>query len=176
MSKKGSKRIPFKNVFFTYSKGIFSSKGYLGTRRLVIKGVFFIFVSRYRSLLIRPVSILNNVLWGTYYSHISNCIYGVSVGFTKTIVSDGVGYFFEIKKNNLIVSAGFSSLSVFFIPNFIFCIVNSSKCEVIIKCIDNIKLGDFCSSITKIRKYNSYKRCGIRMIDDDIILKPRNKK
>merc|ERR1712146_694096 len=49
-----------------------------------------------------------NAYYGLMGALIQNMVTGVSEQFTKTLEAKGVGYKFQLNKDNLIISAGFS--------------------------------------------------------------------
>ena len=47
-------------------------------------------------------------MWGTYASHIKNIITGVTDGYSKELVLEGVGYRVAVEGNDLVLKVGFS--------------------------------------------------------------------
>lgn len=104
---------------------------------------------------------LENAIYGTTNSLISNMVEGVSTGFKKELESVGVGYRFKLDGKTLEVHAGFSHPVIVNIPDDID-IELKSNTEIILTSADKERLGLFASNIRKIRKPEPYKGKGIR--------------
>ena len=50
----------------------------------------------------------NEALWGTYASHIKNMVKGVTEGFQKKLILEGVGYKSQVTGEKLVLALGFS--------------------------------------------------------------------
>ena len=99
---------------------------------------------------------------GTANANIKNMIVGVSEGFEKKLEAVGVGYRFNLKGNNLVVTAGYSHPVEVSIP---------SNTELFVRGIDKQLVGEFAANVRKIRKPEPYKGKGIRYTDEHIIRK-----
>src|SRR3989344_3671376 len=53
-------------------------------------------------------SVTTRMLWGTYASHVHNMLTGVTTGYEKKLIIDGVGYKWEVKGTALALALGFS--------------------------------------------------------------------
>lgn len=107
---------------------------------------------------------------GTANANINNMIIGVTQGFEKKLETVGVGYRFQLKGNELVVTAGYSHPVNVTIPEGI-TLETPSNTELTVKGIDKIKVGEFAANIRKIRKPEPYKGKGIRYKDEHIIRK-----
>ncbi len=107
---------------------------------------------------------------GTANANINNMIIGVTKGFEKQLESVGVGYRFNVKGKELVVSAGYSHPVTVEIPEGI-TLDNPSNTELTVKGIDKQLVGEFAANIRKIRKPEPYKGKGIRYKDEHIIRK-----
>lgn len=107
---------------------------------------------------------------GTANANIKNMIVGVSEGFEKKLEAVGVGYRFNLKGNNLVVTAGYSHPVEVSIPAGIKLEVPSNT-ELFVRGIDKQLVGEFAANVRKIRKPEPYKGKGIRYIDEHIIRK-----
>lgn len=107
---------------------------------------------------------------GTANANINNMIIGVTKGFEKQLESVGVGYRFQLKGNELVVTAGYSHPVNVKIPEGI-TLECPSNTELTVKGIDKIKVGEFAANIRKIREPEPYKGKGIRYKDEHIIRK-----
>lgn len=104
---------------------------------------------------------------GLYRSLINNMIQGVSAGFSKTLMINGVGYRAEVQKDHLVMNLGFSSPVWFAVPEGI-----SVKCEtptkIIISGINKQAVGEVAAQIRSLRMPEPYKGKGIRYEDEVI--------
>lgn len=107
---------------------------------------------------------------GTANANIKNMIVGVSEGFEKKLEAVGVGYRFNLKGNNLVVTAGYSHPVEVSIPEGIKLEVPSNT-ELFVRGIDKQLVGEFAANVRKIRQPEPYKGKGIRYTDEHIIRK-----
>ena len=107
---------------------------------------------------------------GTANANINNMIIGVTKGFEKQLESVGVGYRFNVKGKELVVSAGYSHPVTVEVPEGI-TLENPSNTELTVKGIDKRLVGEFAANVRKIRKPEPYKGKGIRYKDEHIIRK-----
>ena len=104
---------------------------------------------------------------GTANANINNMIIGVTDGFEKKLESVGVGYRFQLKGQELVVTAGYSHPVNVAIPDGIKLEVPSNT-ELYIRGIDKQLVGEFAANVRKIRKPEPYKGKGIRYTDEHI--------
>lgn len=104
---------------------------------------------------------------GTANANIKNLIDGVTTGFEKKLESVGVGYRFQVKGKELVVTAGYSHPVNVQIPEGI-TVESPSTTELFIRGIDKKKVGDFAAEIRDIRRPEPYKGKGIRYSDEYI--------
>ena len=104
---------------------------------------------------------------GTANANVRNMIIGVTEGFSKKLEAVGVGYRFQLKGKELVVSAGYSNPVNVIVPEGITLEVPSNT-ELIIKGIDKQLVGQFAAEIREIRKPEPYKGKGIRYSDEHI--------
>ncbi len=107
---------------------------------------------------------------GTANANIKNMIIGVSEGFEKKLEAVGVGYRFNLKGNNLVVTAGYSHPVEVKIPDGIKLEVPSNT-ELFVRGADKQLVGEFAANVRKIRQPEPYKGKGIRYTDEHIIRK-----
>lgn len=124
---------------------------------------------------LKPVEDDKNLFakWGLYRVLIANMITGVSEGFTKKLIVDGIGYKAELKGTTLMISAGFSHPFLYMPPEGItFQLEGPTKVSV---CgIDKQKVGQVAAEIRKIRPPEPYKGKGIRY-DGEVIIRKAGK-
>ena len=104
---------------------------------------------------------------GTANAHIKNMIEGVTNGFEKKLESVGVGYRFQVKGKELVVTAGYSHPVTMEIPEGI-TVESPSNTELFVRGIDKKKVGDFAADVRDIRRPEPYKGKGIRYSDEHI--------
>lgn len=107
---------------------------------------------------------------GTANANIKNMIIGVSEGFEKKLEAVGVGYRFNLKGNQLVVTAGYSHPVEVNIPEGIKLEVPSNT-ELFVRGADKQLVGEFAANVRKIRQPEPYKGKGIRYTDEHIIRK-----
>ena len=107
---------------------------------------------------------------GTANANIKNMIIGVSEGFEKKLEAVGVGYRFNLKGNQLVVTAGYSHPVEVNIPDGIKLEVPSNT-ELFVRGADKQLVGEFAANVRKIRQPEPYKGKGIRYTDEHIIRK-----
>ena len=104
---------------------------------------------------------------GTANANINNMIVGVTKGFEKKLESVGVGYRFQLKGAELVVTAGYSHPVNVKIPAGI-TLESPSNTELFVRGIDKQLVGEFAANVRKIRKPEPYKGKGIRYADEHI--------
>ena len=104
---------------------------------------------------------------GTANANIKNMIIGVSEGFEKKLEAVGVGYRFNLKGNNLVVTAGYSHPVEVSIPDGIKLEVPSNT-ELFVRGADKQLVGEFAANVRKIRQPEPYKGKGIRYKDEHV--------
>jgi len=118
-------------------------------------------------------TIFTRALWGTYASHIVNMIEGVTDGYEKKLIIEGVGYKAELQNPNLILTVGFSHPVKMLIPEGITVTVEKNK--ITMKGNDKEKIGLFASKIRLVKKPEPYKGKGIRY-EGEIVRRKQGKK
>lgn len=118
-------------------------------------------------------SIFANSLWGTYASHIANMVMGVTEGFTKKLIIEGVGFKAAVKGKTLDMALGFSHPVIVDIPEGLEVLVE--KNNVTISGIDKEMVGSFAALVRAKKKPEPYKGKGIRY-HDEVIIRKQGKK
>jgi large subunit ribosomal protein L6 len=106
-------------------------------------------------------------LHGTSRSLTVNMIAGVTAGFSKTLVIEGVGYKALVQGKNLRLNVGFTHPVDYPIPDGIK-IDASKQVEVSVSGIDKIKVGQVAAEIRRVCPPEPYKGKGIRYKDERI--------
>ncbi|MFA5570505.1 MAG: 50S ribosomal protein L6 [Sphaerochaetaceae bacterium] len=104
---------------------------------------------------------------GLYRQLVQNMISGVSTGFSKKLVINGVGYRAEVKGNILLLNLGLSTQIEFMIPSDVQ-IACESPTVVVVSGIDKQRVGQVSAEIRSLRLPEPYKGKGIRY-DNEVI-------
>ncbi|OJI08205.1 MAG: 50S ribosomal protein L6 [Candidatus Vogelbacteria bacterium CG22_combo_CG10-13_8_21_14_all_37_9] len=114
-----------------------------------------------------------SALWGTYGSHLQNMIEGVTKGFTKTLLIEGVGYRYAVNGSKVVLNIGFSHPVEIDIPAGLK--VEVLKAEMKISGFDKELVGGFTAKIRSQKSVEPYKGKGIRYINE-IVHRKQGKK
>jgi len=112
-------------------------------------------------------------LWGTYSSHIRNMIEGVTKGFEKKLLIEGVGFKAQLEGKDIVFNLGFSHPVKLEIPEGVK--VAIEKNLITVSGIDKEKVGQFSADIRSLKKPEPYKGKGIRY-EDEVVRKKAGKK
>lgn len=103
----------------------------------------------------------HRALLGTVRSLIMNMVIGVSQGFEKELIIEGMGYKAEMKGEDLSLLLGFSHPIIFKKTEGInFSVLGNNR--IIVKGMDKEKVGEISAEIRAYRKPEPYKGKGIR--------------
>ncbi len=173
MSRIGKKDINIPSgVEIKVSDGVLAVKGPKGELRKPLHALIEINVQdNVAKVTPKDESKFANALWGTYASHLQNMIQGVTEGFSKELVVEGVGYRVEQKGKNIELKVGFSHPVEIESPEDLQVEVDSKANTIKVSGIDKEKVGQFASDIRKVKKPEPYKGKGIRYSDEVIIRK-----
>ncbi len=103
---------------------------------------------------------------GLYRSLINNMVVGVSQGFSKGLVINGVGYRAEVKNGILTLNLGYSQPIDYFIEEGITITTEGNKVNV--AGIDKQRVGQVSADIRSLRPPEPYKGKGIRYDNENI--------
>ena len=106
-------------------------------------------------------SIQHRTLHGTTRAVLNNMVEGVTTGFSRGLLIEGVGYRASLKGNTLVLNAGYSHLVEMPIPEGLSVKVNSPT-DLTIEGIDKQKVGQFAAEVRAVRPPEPYKGKGIR--------------
>jgi len=115
----------------------------------------------------------SSALWGTYQALINNMIVGVSKGFEKKLLFEGVGYRAAVNGNKLVLSLGFSHPVEVIAPKGIE--FKTEKNVIIISGADKHAVGQTAANIRLKRKVEPYKGKGIKY-ENEIVRRKAGKK
>jgi len=112
---------------------------------------------------------------GTARANINNQVVGVSAGFEKKLILNGVGYRAALKGNVLNLSLGFSHPVDFEVPAGV-TIEVPTQTEILVKGASKHLIGQTAANIRAYREPEPYKGKGIRYSDEIIRRKEAKKK
>jgi large subunit ribosomal protein L6 len=92
---------------------------------------------------------------------------GVTTGYTKTLIINGVGFRAEVQGKLLVMNLGYSNDFIAGIPENL-TVTADNQGKIIISGIDKQAVGEYAAEIRKLRKPEPYKGKGIRY-DNEII-------
>jgi large subunit ribosomal protein L6 len=112
-------------------------------------------------------------LWGTFRALIANMVEGVSKGFSKKLIIEGIGFKAVVNGSKLVLNLGFSHPVEIIAPKGIEFKVE--KNTILISGIDKQVVGQVAANIRVQKKPEPYKGKGIRY-DGEIIRRKDGKK
>jgi len=175
MSRIGKKiiQIPV-NTEVSLADGVFVAKGPLGELRRPIRDDFTVSITDgMLTILPKKESLETNALWGTYASHITNMVAGVTTPFQKKLFLEGIGFKAEVKGTELVLALGFSHPVIMTIPASLKVVVEKSA--ITISGIDKEEVGSFAAKLRDYKKPEPYKGKGLRYEGEIIKIKQGKK-
>jgi large subunit ribosomal protein L6 len=161
-------------VTVSFKEGVLSVKGKSGEISKTIRPVVGVTVTP-TDVTFAPVAEtrLARALWGTYTAHFRNMVEGVTNGFKKDLIIEGVGYRATLQGQKVVLSLGFSHPVNVDIPKGI--TVTVDKGSMSIAGIDKDAVGQFAANIRALKKPEPYKGKGIRY-SNEVIRRKQGKK
>ena len=108
-------------------------------------------------------------LWGTTRTIINNMVVGVTLGFTKTLEFNGVGYKVAVSGKNILLNLGHSHPIDFRLPDGIEAKVNKNCIDII--GADKELVGFVAAKIRSFRPTEPYKGKGLRYSNETVVRK-----
>jgi len=175
MSRIGKKgiQIPEKTEA-VITAGLFKVKGPKGfLERNFLPEISITILDKEITLAIVKENGLTKALWGTYASHIKNMIQGVTEGFEKKLILEGVGFKSQVNGNKLVLALGFSHPVEIEIPTGLE--VKSEKNNITIVGVDKELVGSFAAKVRDLKKPEPYKGKGFHY-HDEVVRRKQGKK
>jgi large subunit ribosomal protein L6 len=163
-------------VTVTLSGQDITVKGPVGELTSTINGL--VKVSQEENAIKTEVAEESKAAWmqaGTARANINNMVVGVSQGFEKKLILNGVGYRAKAAGKVLNLSLGFSHPVDHAIPEGVTC-ETPSQTEVVLKSANKQLVGQVAANIRAYRKPEPYKGKGIRYSDEHVRRKEAKKK
>ena len=107
----------------------------------------------------------SKAMHGLYRMLVSNMVEGVTSGFTKKLLINGVGFRAEKKNEFLALSLGFSHMIYFKAPEDI-AIECPDPTSIVVSGIDKALVGQVAAKIRSFRKPEPYRGKGIKYSDE----------
>jgi len=104
---------------------------------------------------------------GLYRKLLENMVTGVSTGFTRALIINGVGYRAEMSGKNVLFSLGYSTQIEYQGPEGVALSVDGNN-KVIVSGMDKSLVGQAAAEIRQLRAPEPYKGKGIRYEDEHI--------
>jgi large subunit ribosomal protein L6 len=154
--------------------GLFTVKGPKAELKRLFKTVISIKIDG-NKITLNPEKkdIATTALWGTYASHISNMIEGVTKGFTKKLILEGIGFKAEVVGTSLNMALGFSHPVKVELPAGV--TVAIEKGVLTIAGADKEAVCQFAAQIRALKKPEPYKGKGFRY-EGEVIKRKQGKK
>lgn len=106
-------------------------------------------------------------LHGLYRNLLNNMVIGVSQGFKKTLIINGVGYRAEVKGNILTLNLGYSNQIEYPVPEGM-TITTEGNNKIVVSGISKERVGQISSEIRSLRPPEPYKGKGVKY-EEEII-------
>ncbi|MEE4216699.1 MAG: 50S ribosomal protein L6 [Xanthomonadales bacterium] len=111
---------------------------------------------------------------GTFRALLNNMITGVSEGFEKKLLLQGVGYRAQAQGQKLNLQLGFSHDVNYDVPEGV-SVETPSQTEIIVKGCDKQRVGQAAAEIRAFRPPEPYKGKGVRYADERVVRKEAKK-
>ena len=177
MSRIGKKPVPIpEGVELRIAGNEVEAKGKKGVRRLQLMSNV-ILTQEDSVLLLQPrdSSKRSRAMWGMQRTLLDNLLVGVSSGFSKTLLLNGVGYRAEMRGQQLRMQLGFSHDIIYPVPDDIE-IACPRPTEITVSGKDRQRVGQVAANLRAFRPPEPYKGKGVRYADEYILRKEGKKK
>ncbi|HET9641526.1 MAG TPA: 50S ribosomal protein L6 [Candidatus Paceibacterota bacterium] len=174
MSRLAIKPISSGKAQVTVAGGTLSVKGAKGTLTKRVHPLIDIAVSP-EGVKVSPKdsSRLAKALTGTFASHVKNMVQGVDTPYMKKLILDGVGYKYEVRGKDIVLTVGFSHPVTLAIPDDVAAKVE--KNVMTLESINKESLGQFAAIVRGVKPPEPYLGKGIHY-EGEVILRKQGKK
>lgn len=104
---------------------------------------------------------------GLYRNLIRNMVTGVSDGFTRSLLINGVGYRAEVQNDVLVLNLGYSNPVEYPIPDGL-TITCEGPSKIVVSGIDKQRVGQTSAEIRSVRPPEPYKGKGVRYENEQV--------
>lgn len=112
---------------------------------------------------------------GTARANVNNMLVGVTEGFKKTLLLQGVGYRAQVAGQDVNLTLGFSHPVVYTLPQGVTATA-PSQTEIVLECADKQTVGQVAAEIRAFRPPEPYKGKGVRYANENVRRKEAKKK
>lgn len=116
---------------------------------------------------------LAKALTGTYASHVKNMVQGVQAPYVKKLILEGVGFRFELKGKELVLTVGFSHPVAIAIPEDVTATLEKNTLTLESANIESV--GQFAANVRRVKPPEPYLGKGIRY-DGEVVRRKQGKK
>ncbi|MBI2481997.1 MAG: 50S ribosomal protein L6 [Candidatus Vogelbacteria bacterium] len=159
----------------TYTDGVFSATGPKGAVSMILNHPAVALSLSPEAVTVTPTNdnVEGRTLWGTYASHIKNILEGVTTGFEKKMIIEGVGFKFNVVGTTVVLDIGFSHQVKVAIPAEVKVVVEKNIMTV--SGASKEAVGQFAARIRGYKPVEPYKGKGIRY-EGEYVLRKQGKK
>jgi len=167
MSRIGKKPIEIpQGVDIKMTGGVVTVKGPQGTLSYAIPSGISVDIQEKEVVVTRATDQKRHrALHGLVRSLLNNMVVGVSTGFSKTLVIEGIGYRVSKQGNGITLAVGYSHPVDMQAPDGVTFDVEGQN-RIVIKGADKQKVGQVAANIRRVRPPEPYKGKGIRYSDE----------
>lgn len=116
------------------------------------------------------------VLYSSFFRLFQKRLLGVCLNFVTSLTFVGIGFRVESVENGFIkLKLGFSHLVFVRVPSYIN-VFTPKKTILVLECVDDQLLNEFCSKIKLLKSPDAYKGKGILSKNQTLVLKEGKKK
>jgi large subunit ribosomal protein L6 len=163
MSRIGKKPIEIpQGVEIKMTKNVVTTKGKLGILSYTVPSGISVDIQEKEIVVTRATDQKRHrALHGLVRSLLNNMVTGVSTGFSKTLIIEGIGYRVTKQGNGINLAVGYSHPVIFDAPDGITFDVEGQN-RIIVKGADKQLVGQVAANIRRVRPPEPYKGKGIR--------------
>ncbi|MCH5157545.1 MAG: 50S ribosomal protein L6 [Clostridiales bacterium] len=177
MSRIGKKPITLPaGVTFNYDNGVVTVKGSKGTLTRNIGNEIGVEIDGATVTMTCPDGAKSDVQakHGLYRALVANMVKGVSEGFTRNLIINGVGYKAAVQGNKLVLNIGYSHPIEVVAPEGI-SFACPTQTEITVSGIDKELVGQTAANIKAKRPVEPYHAYGVRYKEETVIMKEGKK-
>jgi len=168
MSRIGKKPIIIpQGVIVTQSDNVLLIKGPRGEEKFTIPNGIQVLIEN-NEIRVQPIKENKDIkaLWGTTRALINNIIKGLTVGFSKQLELEGVGYRMSIEGKKLVLKVGYINTVDLDIPDDLN--LSIDKNVLTISGNSKEKVGQFAAKVKAVKPVEPYKGKGFHYVGEHI--------
>lgn len=174
MSRLAKKPIAVGKADVTVAGGVLTVKGPKGTLTKRVHPLIGITVEADGVMVVpKDTSKLAKALTGTFASHVKNMVQGVETPYVVKLILEGVGYKYEVKGKDVVLTVGFSHTVSLAIPEGVS--VKVEKNIITIESANKESVGQFAANIRRVKPPEPYLGKGIHY-EGEVVRRKQGKK